>query len=868
MQTINIFLGSSFHLMCYRKHIGETIRLLNEKWLQKGVRVRIFKWEDFPLEYKGKSKQQEYIDDLVLNSEICVFLFAHEIGPFTKRELEAKLGQDANAVYCYRVKALEPKNKKEKKCKEFIYVWHDEIKDELAKVCGSYKDLEDETEVANELIKLVEDYITAHNMEGEAVPPSPAWYFYTTIPNDNANLRDEFGDVFRSLDDFFRGVYGIRCVLHDREKPELLENSNHYVPLMRRNLSDSDFTELETAVDFINKKKGCLKAMTFFKNGKIYPDELRVKDLLDKNEIFPVTYKGYDTLKSCIMEWIMRENKRVVDVSKNVDTLANAVKLGNTIAFLSDIDRSGSLTKLSNHANRVAYAASDALKRQEISKAIGLQHEYALLSKQLAINVNECLNHWTFNDSSLLDSDQKLIEAEINKLNFLVRNKFARLSNEKELNEILVKMEQVESLTRELVLLGFSVPQRLLAVQMNEVATFDTYINYLKQSATEDALYKRIIDDADRFGLMEPVAEMMRMNYANSLSRLSQIDKSVFYYKQAIVNLKRMTNKSKIVWHNITEVYMHLCNLYADNGMHEEFAVSFAEFKEHVECLDSTEFLLDYCQFSALQIKVIAKYENGHDNEIEDAISVYDNARQKLELPIDHQDYGDVFVLFPNLIAAYYVDHCMDESTQEYLNNSLNKAEFFALVSLQNAEKLIKYNYAEGLFSIGEALHQLGFIESKKRNVEKAIDYYDQALKVRDSLFKLTEQYDAEPRIAQTLVNRGALLLEISYQVIEQQRIALLQEAMHCAKQAKTIYQHHIQSGIEMTECNYFEALQLEGTIYYALWEINRNDLYFKKAISCFTDCWNWNIGHPRNHYQKVFEDYSGVRLRQHGIIE
>ena len=371
MQTINIFLASSFRLMSYRKHIGETIRLLNEKWLQKGVRVRIFKWEDFPPEYKGKSMQQEYIDDLVLNSEIYVFLFAHEIGPFTKRELEAKLGQDANAVYCYRVKALEPKNKKEKKCKEFIYVWHDEIKDELAKVCGSYKDLEDETKVANELIKLVEDYIPAHNMEGEAVPP-PLLHG-TSIQLSlmiMQTLRDELGDVFRSLDNFFRGVYGIRCVLHDREKPELLENSNHYVPLMRRNLSDSDFTELETAVDFINKKKGCLKAMTFFKNGKIYPDQLRVKDLLDKNDIFPVTYKGYDTLKSCIMEWIMRENKRVVDLSKNVDTLANAVKLGNTIAFLSDIDRSGSLTKLSNHANRVAYAASDALKRQEISKAM------------------------------------------------------------------------------------------------------------------------------------------------------------------------------------------------------------------------------------------------------------------------------------------------------------------------------------------------------------------------------------------------------------------------------------------------------------------------------------------------------------------
>ena len=852
--------------MSYRKHIGETIRLLNEKWLQKGVRVRIFKWEDFPPEYKGKSKQQEYIDELVLNSDICVFLFAHEIGPFTKRELEAKLAQNANAVYCYRVKAPEPKKKK--KCKEFVYVWHDEIKDELAKVCGSYKDLENETEVANELIKLVEDYITVHNMEGEATPFIPAWYFYTTIPEDNASLRDEFGDVFRSLDDLFWGIFGTRCVLHDREKPKLLENSDHYVPLMRRNLSDSDFAELETAVEFINKKTERLKTMTFFKNGSIYPDEPCVKELLDKNEIFPITYKNFETLKSCMMELLMRENTRVVDVSKYVDASANAVKVGNTIAFLSDIDGSGYLTKLSSQANSIASAVSGALERQEVSRAVELQHELYMLKMRLSISVNEFLNPWIFKKSSVQDSDQRLIEAEINKLKFLVRGKMARISNKKQAKEILAILEREESLTRELVLLGFSLPQRLLAIQMNEVATFDTYINHFVQSETEDALYKRIIDDADRFGLMEPVVEMMRMNYANSLSRLSQIDESAFYYKQAIANLKKTTNKSKIVWHNITEVYMHLCNLYADNGMHEELAVSFAEFKEHVECLDYAEFLLDYCQFTALRIKVIAKYENGHDNEIEEAISVYDNALQILELPIDHQNYSDVFVLFPNWMAAYFVDHCLDVQTQEYLNNSLNKAESFALVSLQNAEKLKKYNYSEGLFHVGEALHQLGFIETKKRNVKKAIDYYDQALKVRNSLFQLTEQYDTEPRIAQTLVNKGALLLEISNRVIEQHRIAMLQEAMHCANQAKAIYQHHMQSGVEMTECNYFEALQLEGTIHYAFWEINRNELYFRKAIGCFTDCWNWNIAHPRNHYQKVFEDYSGNRLRQHGIIE
>ena len=47
-------------------------------------------------------------------------------------------------------------------------------------------------------------------------------YFYTTIPEDNAAIRNEFGDTFRHLDDFFYGFQGVRCILHNRERTELL----------------------------------------------------------------------------------------------------------------------------------------------------------------------------------------------------------------------------------------------------------------------------------------------------------------------------------------------------------------------------------------------------------------------------------------------------------------------------------------------------------------------------------------------------------------------------------------------------------------------------------------------------------------------
>ena len=70
-----------------------------------------------------------------------------------------------------------------------------------------------------------------------------------------------------------------------------------------------------------------------------------------------------------------------------------------------------------------------------------------------------------------------------------------------------------------------------------------------------------------------------------------------------------------------------------------------------------------------------------------------------------------------------------------------------------------------------------------------------------------------------------------------------------------------------MTECNYYEALQLEGTIYYALWEITSSTPMFDKAKECLLKCWEWNIRHPQNHYQDVFEIHSGRILKIHGVI-
>ena len=77
--SVSVFIGSSFKLMSYRNCVGNMLRQLNDRWEQQGVRLFLKRWEDFRTEFESQSKQQEYIDELALPSDICAFFSATEL---------------------------------------------------------------------------------------------------------------------------------------------------------------------------------------------------------------------------------------------------------------------------------------------------------------------------------------------------------------------------------------------------------------------------------------------------------------------------------------------------------------------------------------------------------------------------------------------------------------------------------------------------------------------------------------------------------------------------------------------------------------------------------------------------------------------
>lgn len=86
MQTVRIFIASSFEMSDWREAIGDAIRQWSDKLEPESYRVRMECWEDYHPEYTGIRKQDEYNDDLVKRSGLFFALFRHVVAILQRRK--------------------------------------------------------------------------------------------------------------------------------------------------------------------------------------------------------------------------------------------------------------------------------------------------------------------------------------------------------------------------------------------------------------------------------------------------------------------------------------------------------------------------------------------------------------------------------------------------------------------------------------------------------------------------------------------------------------------------------------------------------------------------------------------------------------
>jgi hypothetical protein len=86
-RTIKIFLASSSELREDRDAFELHFRQANDRWLQKGIYLKILRWES-SLDAMSETRKQEEYNEIVRESDIFISLFKTKTGKYTEEEFE------------------------------------------------------------------------------------------------------------------------------------------------------------------------------------------------------------------------------------------------------------------------------------------------------------------------------------------------------------------------------------------------------------------------------------------------------------------------------------------------------------------------------------------------------------------------------------------------------------------------------------------------------------------------------------------------------------------------------------------------------------------------------------------------------------
>ena len=121
MKTIKIFLASSEELDYDRMAFGNLIRRLDDLYEKRGIRIKLFEWEDYDAAFNDRRKQNEY-NDHVRESDIFLALFHKKAGEFTIEEFDVaseEFKQHASPKVFTFCKDLQPGEEESPELTEF-----------------------------------------------------------------------------------------------------------------------------------------------------------------------------------------------------------------------------------------------------------------------------------------------------------------------------------------------------------------------------------------------------------------------------------------------------------------------------------------------------------------------------------------------------------------------------------------------------------------------------------------------------------------------------------------------------------------------------------------------------------------------------
>ena len=843
MRVFDVFIGSSLKFADLRVRIGCLVSSLSYEWEKKGVRIHLNRWEDYEPGYSGVSKQDEYDEDLVKKSSLMIGLFGDYVGKFTERELDVAL-KNGIPVHCLSLSC--PDSTADSAVAKIL------SDKRLARIV-----VKDENELLSEVRQIINDNVQK-NLDG-----LPYMYesfmrrhVYATIASDvdEAVLplvsRSYFADMIRSVDDIVEDSMRLRCILHPYNEPDNISCSDYYVSVLKDVITDSEYSEIETAFKGNEMHRSPSTILTYIcEGGKVKNTHSAFNKLISDKEAFPVSYKSLDTIKLNLLLWLFKSLGNQFTVQDNLFSLKSGM-----ICFLNH--RVAHINALEDYGlKRGTQAELETSMFKILNRMFNKDMTLDAVDASRPLDVESLLRSHNDEDALLESLQQRRIEAiqrDIHNLSKRTDYLSAHL-DEQNINEFLSAMTALAKLHDKAIEKGLLAPMDLLRVLFNIVFTHDTYSGEWPSEHDIDEVYGNIVEVTDRYAIVQPQTEMMRVNYANSFLRRDDYSTGLRLYKKALDNIDKMSDDSPVMRRLVCNIYTLAVHSYMDLCTHSESL--FSLFKRFRTKLDGwkrsgCEDMIGECMYYAAMLRSLPIRKPTKED-----MSILEETEKRLDMVIQtnllapsHHDFADLYCYLPNNIIAFYIDRW------EYFGDSyLHKVLRCYNIEVSNAVR----SECPELF-LGMANHNLGFLYSKLDPYEwrTALSYYKKAYAWRK---KMSRELD----VAETAVNIGGLICQMLGRRDIFKLECDLQSILNIADEAIDIYERHLIAGAEEREMNYYKATQLKGSLLYMMEISGYTTGTAQEGLKLMLNAWEWNVAHPQNNYSDIFETISGGILKR-----
>lgn len=863
MKDLKIFLGSPVDVKDERILVGSIIRKLNERYEPSGMRIHLYMWEDFPVEYKGVSKQEEYNKELVSQSDIAIFLFKKEIGACTLEE--------------YRVA-------KEKGLEFHSYLvphFSESIKEGLNKEGIGFMELESENQMELTLDGICEKYYRDNCSDEKDLKEREKYNFYATYGCD-LTIADEhmFSNIIRYLDDFLEKGFNKGCYLHPQNNTALLKDSDYYASFFKSRSSEQNESDFKEALKVLDKSR--LKYMTVFQKSysgsrPIHKEDSYIGKTLSKQQIF-TTGANENNIKLRILLHLLKcegfspdgysikiEYNRIficnefitnvddLDLHQDLKTLPDEIKrLKEKSANLNFQDRIDNDRKIKQKEARLYEGVFCELK-----KILSEKNGRIVVGKQVTINIQE-------REAQLL-CDVKILEESIgDKINEWKKNLddyYDRISSlMKRLN-----IGDIIDINRLLKLIFLTVNKIYCYNKDEKNFIADYYLSIVELFEDKDCFPDAMM--LDMYGntyiyllsIDIPSINILKVmeDYAFFLSKNGKNDDVVSVYNEICDRLKKIDDSKKFYRYFIGHIYTNFVHFYMDRirtqsefltDVLDEFETKVNEWKNKGwDVYEVETFLLA----AKLKNVLITEHDPGLLKRAEDLFK--DVAEGHVSV---HEDnFWDVYCYFPHIIASYYLDRLSISDKKIKTEDEKNKIEYEKNKIIEYENKVLRYLESSYISVEKEVFksfvyHNLGFLHTKLYWDNHKMEHYKEARKWYDKSLSIRRNFDEKNLIIETLVNiNGLMQIPKSLEVVEDYKYALdvVNELYRMAKDLK-------RNGLYSEE-NYYKAVLAYCTMHYKL-SLKKVDGTIPKeeSLELLNKCYEWIPKNERPNYASVIE--------------